>query len=245
MTGEIQTFARVEKKFLLNRRQAEDVAAGLRMRGYERMAFGSSAIQSVYWDTPDYLLIRRSLERPEYKEKFRTRMYGQPGEGDMEFAEIKKKYRGVVYKRRTGLILPEMERALAERAFPEKCGQIGAELKSMMDRYDLRPACLIMYNREAYAREGDEEIRVTMDTGIRFRTDMMDMTRAQTGEEILDRDQVLMEVKIPGVWPLWLLRLLQSAGAQPTHISKYGTAYLILAGRNRIPGNGRKVYSIA
>ena len=40
------------------------------------------SISNVYYDTPDYALIRASLEKPAYKEKLRLRSYGVPGSRD-------------------------------------------------------------------------------------------------------------------------------------------------------------------
>ena len=54
-------------------------------------------------DTPDHRLIRSSLEKPVYKEKLRLRSYGVPQSDTTVFAELKKKYKGIVYKRRIGM----------------------------------------------------------------------------------------------------------------------------------------------
>lgn len=61
--------------------------------------FAESLIGNIYYDTPDSRLIRTSLEKPVYKEKLRLRCYGVPADDTPVFAELKKKYKGVVYKR--------------------------------------------------------------------------------------------------------------------------------------------------
>ena len=93
------SFRRVEKKYLLTREQYERLRVALR-NWLEPDDYPKSTICNVYYDTPDYLLISRSLEKPVYKEKFRLRSYGVPEEDGKVFLEIKKKYDGVVYKRR-------------------------------------------------------------------------------------------------------------------------------------------------
>ena len=55
----------------------------------------------LYYDTPDYNLIRQSIEKPKYKEKLRLRSYGVPAKEDQVFLEIKKKYAD---KRRTAIV---------------------------------------------------------------------------------------------------------------------------------------------
>lgn len=39
--------------------------------------YSHSSIRNLYLDTPDFRLIRRSLEKPVYKEKLRLRSYGR------------------------------------------------------------------------------------------------------------------------------------------------------------------------
>ncbi|MCR5212314.1 MAG: VTC domain-containing protein, partial [Lachnospiraceae bacterium] len=41
--------------------------------------YPESDIMNIYYDTQDYHLVRKSLERPIYKEKLRLRTYGVPG----------------------------------------------------------------------------------------------------------------------------------------------------------------------
>lgn len=48
-------------------------------------AFPESRIYNIYYDTPDHLLVRRSLDKPLYKEKLRLRTYGLPESGNADF----------------------------------------------------------------------------------------------------------------------------------------------------------------
>ena len=66
-------------------------------------AYGAYTICNIYYDTGDWRLIRKSLEKPVYKEKLRVRSYGVPTGDDKVFVELKKKYDGVVYKRRVAM----------------------------------------------------------------------------------------------------------------------------------------------
>jgi len=96
----IQTnFNRYETKYLITKNQQETIlkAIGERIKPDE---YGKSTICNIYYDTPDYLLIRRSMESPLYKEKLRLRSYGVANKRTPVFLEIKKKYNSVVYKRR-------------------------------------------------------------------------------------------------------------------------------------------------
>lgn len=81
---------------------------------------GRSTICSLYLDTPDYLLIRRSMDHPVYKEKLRLRSYGVAKEDTTVFLELKKKYDSVVYKRRIAMPLAQAEQFLAEETAEQK-----------------------------------------------------------------------------------------------------------------------------
>ena len=110
-------FQRYEKKYLLNLEQYQKIRAGLAPY-MEADEHGRYTICNLYYDTPDFQLIRASLDKPVYKEKLRMRSYGVPADGDSVFVELKKKYKGVVYKRRTALEAGEALDYLAGRCSP-------------------------------------------------------------------------------------------------------------------------------
>ena len=93
------TFKRYEKKYLLSREKYESLRQLLDPHIVPDEYF-ESTVCSIYYDSDDYHLIRYSIERPVYKEKLRLRSYNVPADGDSVFVELKKKYKGVVYKRR-------------------------------------------------------------------------------------------------------------------------------------------------
>ena len=220
-----ENFARVETKYLLTLSQAAAMEMGLMRLGFERMDFGSPRVQSLYYDTDDYTLIRLSLERPAYKEKLRLRVYGEPGTLTQSFVEIKKKYSGVVYKRRTEMPLREATDALFRGRMPEKAGQIGREVQWMMHRYGLHPAAVISYDRDAWFCREQPGVRITFDRNLTFRDWEPDLNSRAAGISLLPADQRLMEIKTDGIYPLWLVQLLQETEVQRTHFSKYGLAY--------------------
>jgi hypothetical protein len=80
----------------------------------------------------------------------------------------------------------------------------------------------IGYNRTALS--GEDALRVTLDTDIRFRLDRLDFTSG-CGQMILPQGTALMEVKALGGLPLWLTRTLSENGVFPASFSKYGVCY--------------------
>ena len=183
-----ESFARVETKYLLTAGQAAALEEGLLRQGFRRADFGSPRVQSLYYDTEDHALIRASLERPGYKEKLRLRAYGEPGTISMSYLEIKKKYLGVVYKRRTALPLQEAADSLASGSLPETAGQVGREILWMKRRYDLRPAAVIAYDRDAWSSEKDPGVRVTFDRNLSFRDGDPDLNSRARGLLLIPGD---------------------------------------------------------
>ena len=217
------TFERVEKKYLLTPAQL-DALAPLLHRYMQIDQYGRHAICNVYHDTPDYRLIRTSLQKPVYKEKLRLRSYGVPGPGDTVFVELKKKYRGVVYKRRTALELTAAERWLAGDG-PAPEGQIAREIDYFQSLYRTGPAVFLAYDRSAMFGRQDPDLRLTLDENIRWRTDALALSAGDRGSPLSVQGLYLMEVKLPGVMPLWLAHGLAQAGAAPVSFSKYGCCY--------------------
>lgn len=218
-------FKRYEIKYLLTTEQYAAVRSGMEayMRGDE---FGESDICNLYCDTPSFLLARRSIEKPIYKEKLRIRSYGRATEDSRVFVEIKKKYKSVVYKRR---IRTDERGALSlfspETAPPPK-KQIAKEIRYFIDHYtDIKPVMYISYRREAFYDKSDDDFRMTFDREILWRdTDLM-LSSGIYGTPILPPDTVLMEVKTAAAIPRWLIKILSAQSSYKTSFSKYGTAY--------------------
>lgn len=228
--GEIRTcFRRVEKKYLLTPAQYEAFRKGMQPYVTPDL-YSHYTVNNVYYDTPDFRLIRTSLEKPVYKEKLRLRSYGTPDESDPVFVELKKKYDGVVYKRRITLEAWEADGFLTGWPIGAP-SQISREIDRFLLTYHPLPAAFIGYDREAFSGRDDPELRVTFDTDLRGRNWDVDLRLGDYGERILPADAILMELKIPDAAPMWLARLLSESRIFPTSFSKYGTYYKQLMGK--------------
>ena len=229
-------FERVERKFLLTPRQYDGLMRVL-IEYMEMDRYGESTILSLYLDTADSLLIRRSLEKPVYKEKLRLRSYGVPGEEDDVFLEIKTKVSGVVYKRRVRMSLAHAMECLARGAVDKADGQIGREIAYMLSRYRLHPAVVLAYDRTAYAEmePSPDRLRITIDRNIRSRRTDLDLRLGAEGGPLLSPGMRLMEVKTARAIPMWLCAALDQYGIRQTSFSKYGRVYerSLCAGQTR------------
>ena len=231
------TFKRYEKKYLVTQQQYNALAKVFAARMVPDR-FAESTISNIYYDTPDFRLIRRSLDRPAYKEKLRLRTYRTPGADTEAFVEIKKKYDHIVYKRRIAMPYGEAQAYLDGGAAPEQ-SQISREIDWFLQFYQgIQPAMCICYDRLALFDKYQPELRVTFDSGIRWRMDDLDLSSGSAGEQLLPHDTCLMEIKIPGTTPLWLARALSENAIFPTHFSKYGAAYQTMLRESRSPQFG-------
>jgi len=225
MAGKMQfCFKRYEKKYMLSLDQLSKLLTG--MKDYVHAdEFGRYTICNIYYDTNDYRLIRASLGKPVYKEKLRLRSYGVPCDRDTVFVELKKKYDGVVYKRRTIMGASAAAAYLQNGAVPEQKDQICREIDWFMHSYHPSPKVFIAYDRTAFVGLDNPDLRITFDTNLRWRDAELDLRAGDRGEPLLPPDQILMEVKIPGTVPVWLAHLLSETGTFPTSFSKYGACY--------------------
>ena len=221
----MNVFRRRELKFLLDARQRQIVEQVLLQRMVPDR-HGRSTICNIYYDTPDYRLIRHSLEKPVYKEKIRLRSYGPAGPGVDTFLELKKKYKGVVYKRRVRVTEEEASAFMQRRGDLKIQNQISRAILYFRDFYrTLEPRVYLSYDRQAWYDPTDRGLRITVDDNILYRTTDLTVSGEPSGREILSRDQSLMEVKAEGAIPMWLTQLLSENRIYKQSFSKYGKAY--------------------
>ena len=222
----VQTvFRRYELKYLLTMAQKETVLKA--MQPYMTLdEYGRTTIRNLYYDTDSYLLIRRSIEKPAYKEKLRIRSYSQTDDNSTVFVELKKKYKHVVYKRRISLPYTDATAWLSREKHPAKHTQIANEIDYFLDYYgSLHPTVFLSYERKAYYCNDGSDFRVTFDDNILCRQEDLSLESEVYGTPILPEGKVLMEIKCSGGIPLWMTHVLSEEKIYKTSFSKYGTAY--------------------
>lgn len=235
---DIMIFKRVEKKYRLTPAQKEALLQIIGPR-LTPDAHGRNTICSLYLDTPDHLIIRNSIIARAYKEKLRLRSYGTPTMADLVFLEIKKKFKGVVYKRREVMTLQEAM-AYIEHGRKPCDSQIMREIDYAMHFYrQPKPMMLIAYEREAYFDGENPNLRITFDTNVRARETDCRLESGSHGDYLLPEDAILMEIKTDGAMPVWLAQALSQCRILPARFSKYGTAYLRNAGLIEAPSYPR------
>lgn len=225
-----QVFARYEKKYMLSESQRAGLS-GLIAGRTQPDRFGRTEVCSIYYDTPSRQIIRASLEKPIYKEKLRLRSYGVPPPGGRVFVELKKKYRGMVFKRREAMTLEQGQSYLSGAAAPPERTQIIRETDAFLDFYGpLEPSMAIFYNRTAIVSAEDPALRITFDSRILARGRDLTLASGVYGRPLLEDGYSLMEIKTAGALPPWLAAALDRLEIRPCSFSKYGTAYLASLG---------------
>lgn len=227
-------FRRYEKKYRITREQYQHLLSRM-ITGLIPEPYGKHTICNVYFDTEDFQMIRNSLAKPVYKEKLRLRSYGTPGNEDMVYLELKKKFDGVVYKRRVMMTYIDAKKYLYDGIRPPADSQILREIDYALKFYQAHPAVYLAYERIAFSGRENSDLRITFDMNIRARQHAAELGKGSYGTVLLDKGSLLMEVKIPGAMPVWMSRLFSELQIYPISFSKYGTYY-----QDYIAGNHKK-----
>lgn len=222
------TFKRYELKYLLTQQEKGEIIQA--MEPYMKLdSYGRTTIRNIYFDTETFRLIRRSMEKPVYKEKLRIRSYKPVHTTEPVFVEIKKKYQSVVYKRRLQMAEQEVMECFQKGNPLPVHSQIGAEIQYFRDYYgNLIPTVFLTYEREAYYALDGGDFRVTFDENILYRRENFSLGSEIYGTPLIGSHQTLMEIKTSGGIPLWMGQALTRNHLYQTSFSKYGSAYRLM-----------------
>ena len=224
MAEPIVVMKRYELKYLLTGPQTDFLVKSLEGR-MKLDQYGRTSIASLYYDTPNYQLLRTSVEKPLFKEKIRLRSYGLATRESPVYLELKRKAYGIVYKRRVQSTIPLVEKFFAGSGDICAGGQINREITYFRDYYrTLVPACLIIYDREAFFEPGGD-LRLTIDYHPRYRTDHLDLTSSMDGLPLRPPGHTILEIKVQEAMPLWLTQILYDGQIYKNTFSKYGEAF--------------------
>ncbi len=225
----VQTiFKRYELKYKLTTQQYDDLKEFMKDK-MQLDSYGRHKISNIYFDTDDYRIIRFSLEKPNYKEKLRLRIYGEPNDAQPAFIELKKKFKGVVYKRRITENQNVALSLLLDREEKSAVSQIHKEIDYFIDSFEnkLMPKVFLSYEREAYFCEIDDNFRMTFDFNIKMRDTNISLFSDENDVSVLGDEHVLLEVKTVQGLPFWLIEFFNQNNIYKESFSKYGTAFNI------------------
>lgn len=217
-------FRRIEKKYMITKNQYLRLKEIINKKMIED-EHGKSSICNIYLDTEQFDLIRHSITKPVYKDKVRLRSYNVPDMDSTVYLEIKRKYNGVVGKRRIEMKLREFYEYMNNKNSFAEGGQVKRELLYYFQFYNLKQTMYISYDREAYYDKFDSDFRITFDSNILARNYDLELEKGIYGTNILEKDYYIMEIKTLGSIPIWLVKILDEFMLCPYSFSKYGEAY--------------------
>lgn len=228
----IEVFNRFEHKYMLDFETFKQVTSvmdsHMELDSYNEN-YMPYTIANIYYDTDDDYLIRKSLSGTNYKEKLRLRAYGIPEKNQKVYLEIKKKYNGIVNKRRTTLLLDEaydfVKTGTAPAMRDYMNGQVIKEITYFIQVYDLKPKLYLAYDRIAYFEKGNADLRISFDANIRSRRYDLRLDAGDYGKNLLPENVYLMEIKTSLAKPLWLTEMLTKLHIKRRSFSKYGTEF--------------------
>lgn len=219
----MNTFRRIEQKYLLNEEEKNNLF-NIINNYLEKDTYYQSTIENIYFDTKNNDLIIKSIEKPLFKEKVRLRSYNIPNNNDYVFLEIKNKYKGVVGKRRIKITLEDYYKFINNSEF-DKNNQIAKEIDYHIKYYNLYPKIFIAYDRLSFKGKKDNNLRITLDSNLRYRYKNLKLEQGSDGKKYFDNPHYIMEIKTLGSLPLWLTNILSELKIYPKSFSKYGNIY--------------------
>lgn len=231
-----KSFKRIEKKYIVDKNAIDDLLLDLKEYLIED-EYPTSTITNIYFDTPDFKVIKDSIAKKNGREKIRMRSYQvNPTKDSQVFLELKKKdQEGVGHKFRLvsqlGTVNSFIEHGeIADSSIDDEL--LIDELNVLRERYEgLTARMFIYYDRyslkEKHKISGQPQtkIRVTIDQNLTYRDYDVSMENGVYGNDLINEGKVIMEIKAPGDQPEWLKNILDKHGLESTSFSKYGTAY--------------------
>ena len=243
-----KTIRRVEEKYLITKEQKTALLKKI-TKNLKRDEFYKEEVLSIYFDTAGNDLAIKSIDRPEFREKFRARMYKMTRGKSSVFLEVKSKMAAKKVKigNKRRLVLSErefekfmkgakLEELAKEGDFRQK--QIARELAYLMDYYKLEPKIMVMSDRIAFKGKAEAEFRLTFDENLRFREDNLSFRKGSKGEKYFPTTNepkkcIIMEVKTMSAMPPWFVNELSRLKIYPSRFSKYGKIYQLINERTK------------
>lgn len=227
----IRSFNRFELKYLIPLKTAEAFRQALRtylVPDQHGGNTGSYPLTSLYYDSPDFKFYWQKVEGIKFRRKLRIRVYGEVASltpATPVFVEIKQRLDRVTQKRR--ILLPyQSALSLCNQRQPQPCQPaeraVMDEMLAMMEQYNLQPAAIISYQRQAMiGTDYDIGLRVTFDTDLRYNGQVLQLHEYRPNGFMFPPDWTVMEIKVNERIPYWLTELVAKYNLRLTRVSKY------------------------
>ncbi|KHJ31934.1 putative vtc domain-containing protein [Erysiphe necator] len=161
-----------------------------------KVAPGDPALNSLYFDSPEFILYKKKVDRQATSKSLRLRWYGQlnaeteifieiksvneNGTSDERRFPIKEKYiqsfiRG---EQKMEKIIEKMERQERPKSKIIEFKKTVSDIQKLIIENDLQPVLRANYTRTAFQKPIDDKVRISIDTNLAFiREDSIDLER--------------------------------------------------------------------
>ncbi len=191
----------------------------------EKDKYFDSRIRNIYFDNDNFDLIRKSIDKPIYKQKLRLRCYANNQSVDTVYFEIKKKFKGITNKRRIKASKSGIDDYLYHDIKPMCDMQVLKEIEYIIKRNELKPVLYLAYDRQSYYAKDNKNFRLTFDTNLRFRESNLNIENDEDTTNYFKRNIYILEIKTLDAIPLWFSKALTTLKIYPVSFSKYGKIY--------------------
>lgn len=197
----------------------------------EKQVDGQYTVRSVYYDSPQFTCYKEKHDGIQFRNKFRIRGYDKRCDQSIAFLEIKHKNTNCISKSRAPLYFKNVNAVLGGQAvenFVLSFRGNGVEKKDAekflyhYHRKNLRPAVLVIYDREAYQGKFDSSLRLTFDKNLRsvIYPDLS-LLYEETKVKTTLKKHFIFEVKFFGCLPVWIKSLIAKYNFERRALSKY------------------------
>jgi SPX domain protein involved in polyphosphate accumulation len=237
----IRKFNRFELKYIVSIQAAErfkqDLADFLAPDEHGD-PLGAYGISSLYYDGPDYSFYWEKIDGIKFRRKLRIRHYENSSpltEDTPVFVEIKQRLKRVTQKRRIQLPYGNALRLCSQRQIPKPDAfnhdpteaSVIEEVLAMSWQYDLRPANVVSYTRQALiGGQYDVGLRVTFDKDLTYHPagdgpSSLQLNGESASLPLFPADMVIIEIKVNERIPYWLTELVAMHNLNLMRVSKY------------------------
>ncbi|WP_010096308.1 polyphosphate polymerase domain-containing protein [Ornithinibacillus scapharcae] len=247
----LEIFTRREQKYLITKLQYE-ILVDLMTPHMQHDKFGNNGkytVTSLYFDNANHDIYFETKNKLRFRQKLRLRIYDDTDIDGRAFFEVKQKYNNVVNKRRTAIPLKSAYHYInkpsedLEEKYEVSNYQIFKEIHHFRKLYKLNPEMVVSYDRHAFQSKADPDLRVTFDANLRCRKHHLNIEYGSYGDNFIDPNLIVLEVKVSNSVPLWLTRFLQDLECEQRSASKFCTSLELLK-RNILPVDLQKEFTM-
>lgn len=208
-------------------------------------------VNSLYFDTPEYLFIRKRMARSENRFNMRIRSYGDEPVPPY-FLEIKQRRGDTIRKFRAKCEDTFLKELSNSELKPVHFSSSEKERKNqelffnLMQTYHANPVVLVQYMRKAFVSDVDDYARVTFDKSLRYMPQTafnvfpcersMCPSDFQTNYD--DGCSIILELKCYTSYvPMWMLDLVRTFQLRRRGFSKYSNCLKPVFDRYAVASN--------